>query len=317
MKALITLLLLFPCLALASIPSSVQLGMNGVPVDDQGWEWGTCLTSAVIDGLNAYHGWHGDDRISATCFIQLSRSLPSVTGETWWDDGDPTEALLWLSRYGVITIGEQASLSINGKPICGGLAHYPFTPGSSDFYRAPKFTEAKAFTALEDKQRKRDGGMGMAMSIKSYEHFAHRAISNSDWHLMSNGMDSTPTQIVNQIKHALSHGDRVVVGLFIDPYLPDQAQWLGAMGRFHMAHDSWIVTRSITRDIDASRELSGHAILITGYDDKACVGKQCGLFTARNSVGSDMGDHGDYYVSYDYVLSGLTYGALVAIGPMA
>ena len=317
MKSFAALLLLLPGLSWANLPTSTQLGMNGVPVVDQGWEWGTCITSAIVSGLNAYHGWKGSDRISPTCFIQLSRSLPSVTSDTWWDDGDPTQALMWLSRYGVWTIEQQASIQLNGKPACGGLAKYPFTDGASNFTQAPRLIKMAALSAEQDNQRKQDGGMGAAMSIHAYKRYAHRAISDDDWHLLSSGMDSKPSDILQAIKQSLNDGDRIVVGVFIDPYLSDKGTKLGAMGQYHAANDSWVLTKSISRDVDASRDLSGHAILITGYDDKACVNKQCGLLTVRNSVGRDMGDHGDYYLSYDYVLAGLTYGAVVAIGPAA
>lgn len=47
-----------------------------------------------------------------------------------------------------------------------------------------------------------------------------------------------------------------------------------------------------------SREacLGGHAILIVGYDDHRRV------FIARNSWGEDWGDHGHFYLPYEYLL---------------
>lgn len=300
----------------AQLPAQVQLGMNGVPVVDQGWEWGTCMTSAITAGLNAYHGWRGDDRISATCFIELTRSLPTVTAETWWDDGDPMQALLLMSRYGVWTLRDQAHIQINAKPACGGLLRYPFTVGSSDFATAPAYKDVKQLAQLEDDQRHRDGGMGAGMSIAQYRQYAHRSIDADDWHVLDSGMQHNPAQQIQLIKSAIASGDRVIVGLFYDPFLIDHGRGLGALGQYKQPNDSWVLTKAISDDIDAERNLSGHAVLLTGYDDKACIDKQCGLFTVRNSVGVDMGDHGDYYLSYDYVSADLLYGAIIAIGPM-
>ena len=47
-------------------------------------------------------------------------------------------------------------------------------------------------------------------------------------------------------------------------------------------------------------------MVLTGYDDKATAkdnnGKVYrGLFTLRNSWGPQIGDHGDFYMSYDYI----------------
>lgn len=302
--------------AAVSLPDQLQLGMNGVPVVDQGWEWGSCITSAVTAGLDAYHGWRGPDRISATCFIELTRSLPTVTAQTWWDDGDAMQALLLLNRYGVWSIAEQRSIADHGRPACGGLAAYPFTRGSSEFAHAPSVRDLQAFSAMEDEQRKRDGGMGAAMTIPEYTHYAHRSITRDDWHLISNGNDVSPQQLITAIKQAINNGDRVVVGLFFDRYLDDRGALLGACAKHKSANDTWALNAAINHDIDAGRELSGHAVLLTGYDNKACVDKQCGLFTVRNSIGAAMGDHGDYYISYDYIRAGLTYGAVIAIGPM-
>lgn len=50
-------------------------------------------------------------------------------------------------------------------------------------------------------------------------------------------------------------------------------------------------------------------MVIDGYDDNACATyqtkdgtqkQQCGLLRLRNSLGSQAGDAGDYYMTYDY-----------------
>ena len=57
--------------------------------------------------------------------------------------------------------------------------------------------------------------------------------------------------------------------------------------------------------MDNQVELAFHEMVITGYDDKAiATDKQGrtyqGLLTMRNSWGSDAGDNGNFYMSYDY-----------------
>ncbi len=58
---------------------------------------------------------------------------------------------------------------------------------------------------------------------------------------------------------------------------------------------------------EASDCLGGHEVLIAGYDDGITIadpdrrGKSNhGAFIIRNSWGPYAGDHGDYYMSYDF-----------------
>jgi C1A family cysteine protease len=52
-------------------------------------------------------------------------------------------------------------------------------------------------------------------------------------------------------------------------------------------------------------DLGGHELVVTGYDDKAVAydqegRKHQGLLILRNSWSDEVGDHGEYYMSYDY-----------------
>jgi C1A family cysteine protease len=49
------------------------------------------------------------------------------------------------------------------------------------------------------------------------------------------------------------------------------------------------------------RKDGGHAVVAVGYDDA----KQC--FIVRNSWGPDWGDHGFFYLPYEYMLSSMAY----------
>ena len=82
------------------------------------------------------------------------------------------------------------------------------------------------------------------------------------------------------------------------------------MGRYHeAAQDAWVLTNEIFENIRSGHDVAGHELVITGYDDQACATyadeqneprQQCGLLHLRNSWGRRVGDHGDYYMTYDY-----------------
>lgn len=300
-----------------ALPSSHQSGMNGVPVHDQSWEWGTCVTISVIDALNAHHGLKVDRQISPTCFIQMTRSLQSPEKEeTWWDDGNGGLALLLLEHYGIWTLKDQRERRVNGKPACGGLREYPFRKGESEFRNSPELLDMQDYISMVKEQRARDGGFGKAMPLKLYEAHSRYLVTHKDWRLLLLNIEKNPEHSIQRIKKALVNGNRVIVSLNIDPFLRDHGKNLGALGNYRsLKDDTWILTPEIEQDIQQKRELSGHAVIITGYDDKACVNEQCGLFTIRHSVGKDLGDHGNFYASYDYFRK-LASGSAFAVGPI-
>ena len=77
----------------------------------------------------------------------------------------------------------------------------------------------------------------------------------------------------------------------------------GACGKLHAENDTWALTKSINNDLNP--ELGGHEMVIIGYDDNATVldnegGVHKGVFTLRNSWGDDVGDKGNFYMTYDF-----------------
>lgn len=128
-------------------------------------------------------------------------------------------------------------------------------------------------------------------------------------------IEKNPERAIHRIKRALAHDNRVVLSLNIDPWLSDHGKNLGALGNYKGSKaDTWILTPEIEQDISQQRDFSGHVLIITDYDDNACVNGQCGLFTIRNSVGMDLGYQGNFYASYDYFQK-LASGSAFAIGP--
>ncbi len=80
---------------------------------------------------------------------------------------------------------------------------------------------------------------------------------------------------------------------------------VGALGKYSANFDSWVLTPEIVEHIAIKKELPGHEMIITGYDNDAVAidahGREHrGLFTLRNSWGSRAGDNGNFYMSYDY-----------------
>ena len=65
--------------------------------------------------------------------------------------------------------------------------------------------------------------------------------------------------------------------------------------------DTWL----ITKDLDTPTKIGGHQMVIYGYDDNAVAkdnhgDSHVGLLKLRNSWSSLLGNHGEFYMSYDY-----------------
>ena len=104
------------------------------------------------------------------------------------------------------------------------------------------------------------------------------------------------------VKTALAKGDRVTFGVLLPAVGLGNA---GAVGTYRSTDDSWVLTPEIKHDVAINPPETGHEMVITGYDDDAISydikGRQyTGLLTLRNSWGKHSGDHGNFYMSYDY-----------------
>ena len=120
------------------------------------------------------------------------------------------------------------------------------------------------------------------------------------FHAITTRLDTNTT--LTDVKASLVEGDRVMFGVLL---LDFDLGTMGAVGTKNSTYDSWILTTEIARDVLLRPSFGGHAMLITGYDDNAVAiddkGREYkGLLTLRNSWGENIGDHGDFYMSYDY-----------------
>ena len=250
-------------------PTQVQLGMNGVPVLNQG-NHGSCATFAITAAIDA--ALNKGDYVSQLCQLQLGNHI-EANGYTpsGWNGSLGRLVLSQMDATGIVSKEQQAAQG------CGGLVEYP--------------------TNEEDP--------GSSITLEAYHQMSERM--NVNWwtildvyDVINERLDTNLT--LNEVKDALTAGDRVAFGILL--FDLDQGL-VGAVGKKGSSYDSWILTPEMTRDLWLRPDFGGHAMVITGYDDNAVAiddkGREYkGLLTLRNSWGDQIGDHGNFYMSYDY-----------------
>ena len=252
-------------------PSKVQLGMNNVPVLDQG-TYGTCVTFATTAALNA--AMNESDYISQLCQLQLGNYLEANGYNTsGWDGTLGRFALSQIDSFGIISKANQATAG------CGGLKAYPENDNP-----------------IPTNQ----------MSIEEFHKLSESLENKVFWSPLLDiytAMDRIDTnKTLNDIKQSLNEKDRVTFGVLL---LDFDLGTAGAVGTYNANYDAWVLTPEIARDIYLRPNFGGHEMIITGYDDDAVAtddqGRQHkGLLTLRNSWGDELGDQGNFYMSYDY-----------------
>jgi C1A family cysteine protease len=258
-------------LANAGISSAIQLGMNNIPVLDQG-PHGTCVTfavTAILDALIAR-----GDYISQVCTLALNQYI-STHGYTQssWGGALPKNVFSQIEMFGIVNKDNQKQYG------CGGLTDYPTQSGDpNNEIAVDNFHEiSENINNLAD--------FDTSILVDAHQFFKQ---------------EISMSKIESDIKAALNKGDRLTIGTIV---IPDS--YIGIYGRSHTEHDTWVISSEIINYVRAEKELAGHAMIITGYDDNAVAidgnGKaHKGLFTLRNSWGADAGDKGNYYMSYEY-----------------
>ncbi|CDZ76255.1 Peptidase C1-like family protein [Legionella massiliensis] len=253
-------------------PSQVELGMNDVPVLNQGM-YGTCVTFAVTAAIDAV--LKKGDYLSQLCQLQLGNYLEknaySISG---WEGSYGRVVLSQMDTFGIVPKSQE---QIEG---CGGLSRYP-ADGMAD----------------------PDG----AMSVREYHQLSESVADQVAWspildifQTLADRVDTNKT--LNEVKASLVAGDRVTFAVLL---LDFDLGLVGAVGKNHAENDTWVLTPEIARDVYLNPNFGGHEMVITGYDDNAIAvddqGREYrGLLTLRNSWGDKVGDKGDFYMSYDY-----------------
>lgn len=256
-------------------PRAKQLGMNGVPVLDQG-SHGACVTFAATAAVDAT--FNLGDGVSQLCQLELGRYLEKVGySPSGWDGSFAHIVLNQMSTFGVISKKHQAAEG------CGGLREYP-----GQTYDTPENT-----ITPED----------FHIAQESKEFFNPSTFWYPILHVNQTFYQPTDNEsVLDAVKNSIDAGDRVVFGSFLISPMDGLA---GAVGTHNTHNDTWILTAKLRNDLYSSMDFAGHEMVITGYDDTATIvdenGKvHRGLLTIRNSWGSEVGDSGNFYMSYEY-----------------
>ncbi|MFT4058216.1 MAG: C1 family peptidase [Legionella sp.] len=250
----------------SELPKSVKLGMNNVPVLDQG-RHGTCVTFAITAAFDALLGQ--GDYISQVCNLQLGSYLElHGYSNSGWNGSYPIEVLTQIQQYGVISKKNQKSYG------CGGLFDYPtYSSHSKKSYMTPE----------------------------SFASLSEPIIGNlATWSNIRNKDDAEST--LNNVKEALNEGDRVAFAVLL-PSIELGTAGAVAFYKTWFYEDTWVLSDAVLAGVDSID--AAHEMVITGYDNEAQVvdnrgKKHKGLLTLRNSWSSSVGYWGEFYMSYDY-----------------
>lgn len=257
----------------ASLPRRIDLGMNKVPVLDQG-QHGSCVTFTNTAAIDALLG--KGDYVSQLCSLELGSYLASQSDlPSGWEGSYGPWIFDQINRFGIISKKVQASGA------CAGIKEYPPNDPNNE---------------------------GKPMSTQDY-HQKSEAISESIYKLdIMNAFASAGhigdkqqgKQALQKVKEFLAQGSRVSFGTLLILVPSCHA---GACASYHEQDDTW----AITADLNNSKldDIAGHEMLIIGYDDNAIAidhqgQKHQGLLILRNSWGPEVGDQGNFYMTYDY-----------------
>ena len=255
------------------LPAAVNLKMNGVPVLDQGMH-GSCVTFATTAAVDAVLG--KGDYVSQLCHLALGSYLEKNGYlPSGWNGTFGPFVIDQLLRFGVVSKASQL------KKTCGGLNRYPATNITE---------EGKPMTMEEYKEISENisGRLYAIQHMTMLQRFESR-FADTD----------VAEKVLTQMKTGIMHGHRFVIGVMLkmSPYCS-----AAACANRNAAHDTWALTRELELPLI---DMGGHEMVVTGYDDKAVAydqegKKHQGLLTLRNSWGDEVGDGGNYYMSYDY-----------------
>jgi hypothetical protein len=270
----------------SSLPAKVDMGMNNVPVLNQG-QHGSCVTFAVTAALDAMIG--KGDYISQLCSLELGDYLSSRGYfPSGWDGSNGDIVLHQFEQFGIVSKQSQLSKS------CAGMKAYP-EYSEEDTGKAMSLDEYKS----------------MSENVMDYEAgkflLSEPMLTSLQRFQWENSMAAT--QVVNNVKKSMAlplQGDaesKIDTRFILSVILPVEHCSAGACGRYKAVDDTWALSDEIMNDNDL--KIGGHEMVLTGYDDKAEVvdhagKKHTGVFTLRNSWSAKAGDNGNYYMTYDF-----------------
>lgn len=258
------------------LPLRGSVGMNEVPVLDQGIH-GSCVTFANTAAIDAL--LNKGDYISQLCHLALGKYLEDKGyNPSGWDGSTGPTVLNQLISFGIINKNTQKTRS------CGGLREYPILNANQT---------------------------GNPMSLEDYKLSSENLNEHLFWLSLLNfhqrfqwESSSQANSLLIEIKKILttqsSYRDSRLTFAVLLPLGYCSA---GACASYHANEDTWALTKEIITDNNPT--FGGHEMIIVGYDDQAIAidhegKKHQGLLILRNSWGNNAGDHGTYYMSYDF-----------------
>lgn len=263
--------------AAINLPTSINLGMNNVPVLDQG-RHGSCVTFATTAAIDAVIG--KGDYVSPLCNLQLGSYLENKGYmASGWNGSMGPWVLDQMMRFGIVSTDKQQHQS------CAHVTQYPIDDASYEG-NPMSLDEYKSMSEnISDK-------LAPVYLMNAVDRFESK-FANTD------EMDN----VITRVKQALVRGNRVTFGTFllIAP-LSESCSGAGACASYHTNQDTWALTSDLNSPLLFT---GGHEMVIMGYDDNAEAidhngGRHKGLFILRNSWGDNVGDHGNFYMTYDY-----------------
>lgn len=264
----------------------VDLTMNSVPVFDQG-SHGSCATFALTASIDAER--YQSDHISQLCVLQLQKSLNHTDSQRFptlaWHGTMIEQVYGVIDKFGIVPKTNEATAQ------CGGLQEYPqMSPDEGQVMFLPYYMANAEI--LEN------------ITVKPLLLTEDAFTRNTDTQL-----------ILQDIKNALRQKKRVTIGVAFNPGFNS-----GFVGETSSPYDTWLLTPELKQKIISGnyQQLGFHAVVLYGFDDDAVVKNangavvNKGVFKLRNSWGPFFGDHGDGYVTYDYLQVMLTEAHIIS-----
>ncbi len=273
-----------------NLPSEVNLGMNGVPVLDQG-KYPTCVTFAVTAAIDA--AINKGDYISQLCLLQLSTSLAENSYyHSLWLGSSIRIVLDYIAHYGIMSIADQK------KGYCNNVKTYPLLYNKK--YENQKLSVASYHAHSEDAYH------SYHIEPQVLFAFAHTYwVDDDPDRILTLGNNSdgwvTPEASLAALRKSLSEGNRVVVEFLFNGVLERG-------GNINEDNDAWFASNDLKSAFASVLYFSQgdaiwylHDAVIFGYNDKLTVGNakgesQTGVFYLRNSWGEEKLE----YMTYDF-----------------
>lgn len=253
----------------SKLASRVNLTMNGVPVLNQGIH-PTCVSFALIAALDALKG--AGDYYSPLCLLNLGKYIEqNGYKHSGWNYAENLPIFNRIREFGLVPTHIQKTYG------CGGITQYP--------------------TDTNDNS--------MAMTPEDYHRYSEnmRHSGFNDYNFFVKDHNEV-NSIINFSRQALNNGHRLVL-MFASPV--DEHN--GIHGSYKTTQDSWVLSDELAEKLKNQSEIDqlyGHDVVVVGYDDEVVIkdfqGKtHLGAVIVRNSWGEGLGNHGDFFISYDFL----------------